>query len=79
MPKNKRNFFEKLKRVITVGNKQASALELEETDIDDLKEETILEDFFSKATFWVGCTFSFINSVSINYLEVSYNFWSSKS
>jgi HSP20 family protein len=44
MPKNKKGFFEKLKRVMTIGSKQASDLEIEETDVDDLKEEAILED-----------------------------------
>jgi HSP20 family protein len=43
MAKNKKDFFEKLKRVITVGSKQASVLE-EEKDNEDLKEESILED-----------------------------------
>jgi HSP20 family protein len=44
MPKNKKGFFEKLKRVMTIGSKQTSDLEIEETDMDDLKEEAILED-----------------------------------
>jgi HSP20 family protein len=44
MPKNKKGFFEKLKRVVTIGSKQTSDLEIEETDMDDLKEEAILED-----------------------------------
>lgn len=45
MPKNRKGFFENLKRVITIGSNKESADSLPaETEEDDIKEDGILDD-----------------------------------
>ncbi len=44
MPKNKTSFFEKIKRILTPGSKDNLELEIEDTDSEELDEETILSD-----------------------------------
>jgi HSP20 family protein len=43
--KNKKGFFEKLKKLVTIGNsKETEDLELDETEPNEVREESILDD-----------------------------------
>ncbi len=44
MPKNKRGFWKKLKGLMTVGNKNITDLESEDTNVEDEIEDSILDN-----------------------------------